>query len=96
MASLWFNIFMFIVSLFIIAVAIANIVYFTRIKQDTSQNIISSIAANNLIFVNVLLLILSLVMFVWGIYHLFLSKKQKESLKSTLTSKSSLVELPKK
>ena len=68
-----------------IAFGITNIAYFNKIRLNDGCKEISKGAATNLIWINIILVILSSIVFFWSLFRLiFTGEKEKETVRETL------------
>lgn len=68
----WFKVAIFIMSGFVAAVSIANIYYFDRIRK-ASCSAVSSGTAGTLLILNIIIFIVTILIFVWSLIKLLFS-----------------------
>ena len=78
--SRWFKIVVFLLTSIVVGVSIANIVYFNRIRTGNCQAI-SHGTAVTMIWVNVILLIIAAIIWLWSIWRLIFSRTTRETFK---------------
>ena len=75
----WFKIISFIVLGFIVGVSIANIVYFNRIRTGTC-NAVTQGEANIMMWVNIVISIITGLLFIWSLWRLLFSKELRHNI----------------
>lgn len=83
--SRWFKIIIALLSAIIVGITIANIVYFNRIRTGTC-NAVNSGQATTMLWVNVILLIISIIVFIWSLWRLFLSGDTRRNIQHYMLS----------
>lgn len=76
----WFKIAVLIVSGFFVGFSIANIVYFNKIRRVGGAAGISKGEATAMVWINALLLAISIVIFLWSIYRLVAGRDYHQAL----------------
>lgn len=71
---MWFNVITIIVSAAAIGIGIANIIYYNRIRGGTC-GAVSEGEATTMLWINVVLIVLAAIPFLWGIVNLFFPSK---------------------
>lgn len=74
MSSTWFNVITIIVSAAAIGIGIANVIYYNRIRGGTC-GAVSDSEATTMLWINVVLIVLAAIPFLWGIINLFFPAK---------------------
>jgi TRAP-type C4-dicarboxylate transport system permease small subunit len=72
----WFKIVSFIIAVIFLGFIIANVVYFNRLRHGTS-NAITQAEANSMYWVNVIILIIAILLFLWTLYRLIFTTEFK-------------------
>jgi len=70
-----FLFFAFIISLFVIGVTIANIIYFRKIANGNSSCAVSPGEGEAMFWVNVIILVMAIILFIWSLIGMFLKPK---------------------
>ena len=83
--SLWYKIFVIILSVFIVGVSIANVIYFNRIRKNGCVDV-SSGEATAMLWVNGIILVISVLFFLWSLWRLIFTKDKREQYKTYLTN----------
>jgi len=83
MANLWFKILVIIMAIFVIAVVIANIIYFNHIRQG---KIVSTGSATALAILNFIILLVAVVVMILAFYTIFSSGGTKKYCPVTSTA----------
>ena len=83
--SRWFKIIVTLLSAIIIGVTIANLVYFNKIRTGTC-NAVSSGEATTMLWINVILLVIAAVVFIWSLYRLFVSHDTRKQVQHYMVS----------
>lgn len=83
--SRWFKIIVTLLSAVIIGVTIANLVYYNKIRTG-SCNAVSSGEATTMLWINVVLLVIGAVVFIWSLYRLFVSHDTHQQVKHYMVS----------
>lgn len=90
--SRWFKIIVFILSAVVVGVTIANIVYFNRIRNGTCQAI-SHNTATTMVWVNAILLVIAIIIFLWSLWRLLFSGTTRSRVRHYMISPSSGVNM---
>lgn len=85
-SSRWFNILVFIVSGFVAGLSIANIIYYSRVKRANGSCTVSSGEANAMIWVNVIVLVFALIIFLWSLWRLLFGHQYTKEVTQNLTN----------
>lgn len=72
----WFKIIVTIVSGFFIGIAIANIVYYNRIRSGTC-NAVTKNEANVMFWINIVILVIAVIIFLWSLWRLLFTQSQR-------------------
>ncbi len=83
--SLGYKIFVLILSVFIVGVSIANVIYFNRIRKNGCVDV-SSGEATAMLWVNGIILVISVFFFFWSLWRLIFTKDKRKQHKTYLTS----------
>lgn len=85
----WFKIVSFIGIAIVLGFAIANLVYYTRLKNGSTptQNEIES-----MIWINVFLIFIASVLFLWCLIRLLVSVETRKRINTYLNAKGAIVE----
>ena len=83
--SRWFKLVVVIASGLASAFFITNAIYYDRIRNGTC-NAISKSEADTMFWINVILAIISVIVFIWGIYRLIASKDYRVYLQEQAVS----------
>ena len=83
-SSLWFRVIVFITAAIVTALAIANAIYFNRLRTSTP---VSNTAATNLLIVNIIVIVLGIIVLLWSGYRLLFSKQARREIKESVSSK---------
>lgn len=89
-----YKIFIFVASGFITGFAIANIIYFNRLRSPSTAPLVSPGEATALMWLNIILLILSAIAFIWSLISLVTTHRiiiPAGVLPSALTTTTSVV-----
>ena len=78
--SRWYKITVFIISAIVVGVTIANIVYFNRIRKGTCGAMTSG-EATTMLWINVILLIITAIIFIWSLWKLIFSSEKRTQIK---------------
>lgn len=76
--SRWFKIVLLIGSGIAAGVALANVIYYSKIRKNPVN--ISANQATTMLVVNILVFIVSLVLFIWAIWAIVVSRERREEL----------------
>jgi len=79
--SRWYKVLVFIVSGIVVGVSIANIVYFNRLRDD-SCTAVSSGEATTMLWVNVVILVIAALIFLWSLWRLIFSRESRKQIKT--------------
>lgn len=82
----WFKIIVFIFSAIIVGLFIANVVYYNRIRTGGT---VTNGEATSMLWLSVIFLIISIIIFLWSIWSLVFSKTTRESVKHYMLSPTS-------
>ena len=74
MSSMWFGLVVVIVAAATIGVSIVNLIYYNRIRTGTC-GAVSHDEATTMFWINIGLIVLASVLFIWGLVNLFMSGK---------------------
>lgn len=77
--SRWFKIVVFLLTSIVVGVCIANIVYFNRIRGNTCVAMTHG-EATAMVWVNVILLILTGIIWIWSLWRLFFSHDTRNQI----------------
>lgn len=77
--SRWFKVFAFIISGFVVGVSIANIIYFNRLRKKPSTDITST-EATSMLWVNIVILVISSLLFIFALWKLIFSQSYRAKL----------------
>lgn len=83
--SRWFKIIVFVLSAIVVGVTIANLVYFNRIRNGTCQAI-SHNTAVTMLWVNAILLIIAIIVFIWSLWRLLFSGATRQRVQHYMIS----------
>ena len=78
--SRWFKIIVFIVAAIVVGVTIANIVFFNRIRDGTC-NAVTHGQATTMLWVNVILLVIAVIIFLWSLWRLLFTRETRQRVK---------------
>jgi len=74
----WFKIVVFVVSGFFVGFSLANIIYFNRIRLNNGAPGITRGEATSMLWINALLFAISMIIFIWSIYHLITTRQYRQ------------------
>ena len=83
--SRWFKIIVTLLSAVIIGVTIANLVYFNKIRTGSCDSV-SSGEATTMLWINIILLVIAAVVFIWSLYRLFVSHDTRQKVQHYMIS----------
>ena len=79
--SRWYKALVFIVSGIVVGVSIANIVYFNRLRDDKCTEV-SSGEATAMLWVNIIILVIAALIFLWSLWRLIFSRESRKQIKT--------------
>ena len=82
----FYKVLVLLISALSIAFGIVNIVYFNKIRLNDNCKEISSGAATNLIWINIILVVLGSSVFFWSLFRLIFTGEEKETVKQTINT----------
>lgn len=82
-----YKIAVFIVSAIFVGVSIANIVYFNRLRKETTVNPpVTTSEANVMMWVNIITLIIAGLILLWSLWRLFFTHESRKAVKQYVLS----------
>ena len=90
--SRWFKIVVFILSSVVVGVTIANVVYFNKIRNGSCQAI-SHNTATTMVWVNAILLVIAIIIFLWSLWRLLFSGTARGQIRHYMISPTSGVNM---
>lgn len=79
----WYKFLVLLTSIMGIAFGTVNLVYFNKIRVNNNCEEISSGTATTLLWLNLILIIFSTIIFLWSLYRLIFTGKTEEDLLDT-------------
>lgn len=79
----WYKFLVLLTAAMGIAFGITNVVYFNRIRVNDDCNEISSGTATTLLWLNILLVVFSAIIFFWSLYRLVFTGEEEKDLTNT-------------
>ena len=83
--SRWFKIIVFLLSAAVIGVTIANIIYYNKIRNGTCGAVTHG-EATTMLWVNVILLIVAIFVFIWSIWKLLFTHDTRKQVSHYMVS----------
>ena len=90
--SRWFKIIVFILSAIVVGVTIANVAYFNRIRTGSCQALSNS-TATTMVWVNAILLVIAIIIFLWSLWRLLFSGAARAQVRHYMISPTSGVNM---
>ena len=90
--SRWFKIIVFILSAIVVGVTIANIAYFNQIRNGSCQAL-SHNTATTMVWVNAILLVIAIIIFLWSLWRLLFSGAARAQVRHYMISPTSGVNM---
>lgn len=82
-----YKIAVFVVSAIFVGVSIANIVYYNRLRKETTADPpVSTSEANVMMWVNIITLVIAGLIFLWSLWRLFFTRESRVAVKQYVTS----------
>ena len=78
--AVWYKVLVFIVSGIIVGVSIANIVYYNRLRDGSSASV-SDGEATAMMWVNIVVLVIAALIFLWSLWRLIFSRESRKKVK---------------